>query len=435
MKDNLIDNITGQEHESLDGYLANGVIPEDIPELHSLIRSGEALGAFISLFRGTEASVMVRLMVLRTIGGRGEDPQWSPREIEMMFRTLEPVKLDTTLKHLRKNGLLVWDPNISRYQISPYGRMALAALASVLSFSRDDGGDIGYITSQIAAGQVMGVASQEQMEHLLSRLAELEDEFDRAIVSGSESRIREAEKHLNSVWGHVKTGTEVLAALSERLELDAQAHRIGQKIGRLQSKLLNMTGRFQSELNLIERQKVHLGQSGLSSSDLLMWLRDQPPKRLAGFLEGAVTGMVNPRFVLTDIAADIAEDHLLRDIQPPVEDIIPPVPTCEKASIMDLEKIDLTALNRLKDSLFNIQEKAPVEEIVPYGSFGETSYRLSLIALIGKSGEVPEGSPVKDLVELPISLTADPDNSIVRVERCGVKEMSKGILERKDPKA
>lgn len=435
MKDDLntiASGLDNADNEHLDGYFKPGVTPEDIPELYPLLRSREALAAFISLFRGTEASVIVRLMVLRTIGGRGEDPQWSPRELAIMFQNLDEIKLDTTLKHLRKNGLLIWDSDISRYQVSPFGRMALAALASVLSFTGDDGGDIGYITSQIAAGQAMGVSSKEQLEHLLSRLAELEDEFDRAIVSGSETRIRDAEKHLNSVWSHVKIGTEVIGALAERIDLDRHAHRLAQKVGRLQSKLLNMTGRFQSELNLIERQKVHLGQSGLSSSDLLQWLRSRSQRDLAGYLADVATASVCPGFALTDIAADVAEEHLLRDIRPAVEDIIPPPPPQEKASIVEMEQIDLEALNLLKDDLAGIDDQAPMEQVVPARDFGTTSYRLSLIALIGKGGDVPEDSPVKALVDLPLDMIPDESGAIVKVGRHGVKEMTKGVLARKD---
>jgi len=432
LKTDLTHNEEHPEGEQLDGYFKPGVVHEDIPELYPLLRAESALGAFISLFRGTEASVLVRLMVLRTIGARGEDPQWSPRELAMMFQNMDEIKLDTTLKHLRKNGLLIWDPDISRYQVSTFGRMALTALASVLAFTSDDGGDIGFITSQIAAGQAMGVSSNEQLEHLLSRLAELEDSFDRAIVSGSETRIREAERLLNSVWNHVKTGTDVIAALTDSLDIDRQAHRLAQKIGRLQSKLLNMTSRFQSELNAIEKQKVHLGQSGLSSSDLLQWLRNRSQRELGGLLGDGVTASAAPCFLLTDIAADVAEDHLLRDLLPPIEDIIPPAPPEENASLAEMEQIDLVALDSLKADLGSIDGVMPMEEVVTAVSFGTTSYRLSLIALIGKGGDVPKDSPLKALIDLPIEMVADPSGEIVQVGKFGVKEMTKGSLARKE---
>ena len=54
----------------LQDFLTAGVAPDDITSLFPLLRGRELLRAFTALFHGGEDAVMVRLLVLRTLGGR-----------------------------------------------------------------------------------------------------------------------------------------------------------------------------------------------------------------------------------------------------------------------------------------------------------------------------------------------------------------------------
>jgi hypothetical protein len=331
---------------------------------------------------------------------------------------------------LRNCGILVWLSDISRYQLSPLGRMALSALSTMMKFGQEEGSELGYITSQIAASQAMGEVNPETLEHLLSRLSELDDEFNRAIVSGSETRIKAAEKKLDSVWSWVEKGTEVMKVVTDSLDLDRGAHRLARQIGRRQSKLLSMASRFQSELNLIEKNKVHI-ERGLSSSDILQWLQGQSVKALAAILDGAMVQTPSPGFVLSDIAVDIAEDMLIHRDVTALDESIPPLPDQEDATMIDLEPIDFRALGSLQADLKAVKESTLLQDLVPKKDFGTTSYRLSLIALIGRAGDVAEGNPVKGLVDLPIDMEVAESGEIVSIGRCGVKEMTAGYLHRR----
>ena len=420
----------GSQEDVLSGYFREDVIPEDLPMLFPLLQAKASVEAFSALFSGSPASVLVRLMILREIGRRGDDPHWSPREIEMMFSYVDETKLKSALLRLRNSGILVWLSDISRYQLSPLGRMALSALSTMMNFGQEEGSALGFFTSQIAASQVMGEVNSETLEHLLSRLSELDDEFNRAIVSGSESRIKKAEKKLDSVWNWVEKGTEVMKVVTENLDLDRSAHRLAQQIGRRQSKLLSMASRFQSELNLIEKNKVHI-ERGISSSDILQWLQGQPVKSLAGILDGAMFHTPSPGFVLSDIAVDIAEDMLIHRDVSEMDESIPPLPDQEDAKAIDIEPIDFFALGSLQSDLTAVKEITPLQDLVPKKDFGTTSYRLSLIALIGRAGDVAEGNPVKELVDMPIDLEIAESGEIVQIARYGVKEMTAGNLNRK----
>jgi len=418
------------QDDVLSGYFRADIIPEDLPMLFPLLQAKASVEAFSALFSGSAASVLVRLMILREIGSRGDNPHWSPKEISSMFSYVDETKLNSALLRLRNSGILVWLTDISRYQLSPMGRMALSALSTMMTFGQEEGSELGYITSQIAASQAIGSINPETLEHLLSRLSELDDEFNRAIVSGSESRIKAAEKKLDSVWYWVEKGTEVMKVVTENLDLDRVAHRLAQQIGRRQSKMLSMASRFQSELNLIEKNKVHI-ERGLSSSDILHWLQGQPLKDLAAILEGSMVQTPSPGFVLSDIAVDIAEDLLLyRDISE-LDESIPPLPVQEDAKEIELEAIDFRALDTLQSDLLSIEESRQLQDLVPLKNFGTTSYRLSLIALIGRAGDVAEGNPVKRLIDLPIDMELAESGEIVKIGRCGVEEMTAGQLYRK----
>ena len=52
----------------LDEILAPGVAPDEVPELAPLLQARPLLAAFSTLFHGSEAEVLMRLMVLREIG-------------------------------------------------------------------------------------------------------------------------------------------------------------------------------------------------------------------------------------------------------------------------------------------------------------------------------------------------------------------------------
>ncbi len=418
------------QDDTLSGYFRSDVIPEDLPMLFPLLQAKGSVEAFSALFGGSPAGVLVRLMILREIGRRGENPHWSPKEISSMFFYVDETKLGSALLRLRSSGILVWLPDISRYQMSPLGRMALSALSTMMNFGQEEGSELGYITSQIAASQAMGEVNPETLEHLLSRLSELDDEFNRAIISGSESRIKAAEKKLDSVWNWVEKATEIMSIVTENIDLDRGAHRLAQQIGRRQSKMLSMASRFQSELNLIEKNKVHI-ERGLSSSDIQNWLQNQSPKDLAALLEGNLVHTPSPGFVLSDIAVDIAEDILERRDIMELDESIPAVPLQVDAKDIELDAFDFRALKTLQSDLTGLKEPKALEDIVPMESFGMTSYRLSLIALIGRAGDVAEGNPVKGLVDLPIDMEISETGEIVRIGRCGVGEMTAGLLKRK----
>lgn len=411
-----------------DNYFRSGVEPEDIPALFPLLRAKESLATFTALFRGSDDDVLVRLLVLREIGQRGEQPLWSSQELNAHFAYLDDVKLKTVLHRLRDTDLLVWNPETSLYQISAHGRMALSALSMLLRFSDEDGGEIGYITSQLAAGQSLGRVADEDLHHLLSRLIELEDEFNRAVLSSSELRIRRAEKKLSSVLSWVEKGTGIMKIIAANPDLDPPTHRVAQKIGQVQSRMLRMSSVFQRTLNQLERQKIHLGQSGLSTSDIHGWLRGMDLDALCDLQNDTLALPARLGCLLGDIALDVAEYELMERLRETEADqTLPPPHDAPRAGAMPTTEEDLSRLMGFLGDLQRIETATPLHELVPAEDFAVSSYRLSLASLLGDPESGAIDGAVADLARLPLTLRLTGD--LVQVGRHGVASMSVGAME------
>ncbi len=62
-------------------FFAAGIVPQDVPQFFPLFAAKHLIAAMIALFRGGDEEVLVRLVILREIGLRADEPDWSPREL------------------------------------------------------------------------------------------------------------------------------------------------------------------------------------------------------------------------------------------------------------------------------------------------------------------------------------------------------------------
>ena len=420
------------ERLDLAEFFAPGVEPADVAPLYPLLGARGLIASCLAVFRGGEAEVMVRLLVLREIGARADSPSWSPRELEMHFAFIDPVKLETVLKRLREHNLLVWDSEKRTYQLSPTGRMVLAALSTLLQFSAEDDAELGYLTAQIAAGGATGRISPENLQHLLARLAELEEEFSSAVASGSEFRLQAAQSKLASVWHWMEKGTEIMRGLTADGLPDDATWRLAQEIGARQSRIMRMTGVFQRELAAIARQRVHLSQGGLTSSELAAWLTTRHIDQLADFAVGVTHLVPEIPFVLPDVMADVAEFELLERQRPEQRrSTLPAAVDAEKTREIPREPPpELAALTRLLADHAARDEELAVADAVVGDSFRAAAYRFSLLPFLGD----PSGDPeLTAFGALPLTLHWADDETLATPQRNEVAAISRGtILPRKN---
>jgi hypothetical protein len=222
----------------------------------------------------------------------------------------------------------------------------------------------------------------------------------------------------------VEKGSEILRKITSDERADSATHKAAQAIGRAQSALLNMQGMFSRALNQIERQRVHLGQSGLSTTDVKRWLLAH--EDLASLAEGAIDRPVVPLFGTPAEMIDVAETELLAERVvatgpaglPSGEDA--PL-TINDNPVMAAELDDW--IKRLADfaNLGNFPEfsesgpkKVAIQDSLLPASFAVASYRASLLPLLGDPAEASLQGPTAELARLPVKF--EPTDDMLRLD-------------------
>jgi hypothetical protein len=431
-------NPTEQEQQdALQAHFQPHIAADEIEQVFHLKRAQPLLQVFTALFHGGFEGVLVRLLVLRELAADTSVSSFSRADINTRLAYLLPESLETVLMRLRSNQLLAWDAQQAVYRVTPMARNVLSAIDSLLGLGQDeDEAEMGFLLSQVAGAQAVGGVTVEQLQHLLGRLNDLTEEFRDAIASGSEFRLRESQDKWHMACDWVEKGSEILRAITSDEGADAATHRAAQAIGRAQSALLNMQGMFSRALNQIERQRVHLGQSGLSTTDIKRWLLAHDD--LSQLADGAIDQPVVPLFITPAEMIDVAETELLTEraasaIQnglPTGQDApttINDAPAMQRELDDWLARLsDFAALGNFPSVAEEAPKSVPVHESLLPASFAVASYRASLLPLLGDASEASLQGATAELARLPMSF--NPTDTMVQLNDMEVAAMSMASL-------
>jgi hypothetical protein len=415
------------ERDSLQAYFRQGVSPDDVEHVFQLKRAQPLLQAFTALFHGGFDGVLVRLLVLRELVADVETSVLTRADINTRLGYLEAESLETVLARLRAHNLLNWDPANSVYRITPIARNVLSAVDNLMALTEEDNeADMGFLISQVAGAQAVGGVTVEQLQHLLGRMVDLTEEFRDAIASGSEFRLRAAQDKWNTACDWVEKGSQIIQAITSDPDADGATHRAAQAIGRAQSALLNMQGMFSRALNQIERQRVHLGQSGLTTTDIKTWLMNH--EDLAGLASNAVAMPVTPMFITPSEMIDVAETELLADKRGNENFALP---SGENAHIAQSEVASIPAelddwLTRLTAFADNADGSTKVHDTLLPASFAIASYRASLLPLLGDESEAALQGGTATMARLPLEFA--PKDGMVKLKDPHVRAISIATL-------
>jgi hypothetical protein len=426
-----------QVQDSLQAHFQPHISADEIEQVYHLKRAQPLLQVFTALFHGGFDGVLVRLLVLRELAADTAATSFTRGDINTRLGYLLPESLETVLMRLRSNQLLAWDAQQAVYRVTPMARNVLSAIDGLLALGKEeDGADMGFLLSQVAGAQVMGGVTVDQLNHLLGRLVELTEEFSDAIASGSEFRLRasQAKWHMACDW--VEKGSEILRAITTDENADSATHKAAQAIGRAQSALLNMQGMFSRALNQIERQRVHLGQSGLSTTDIKRWLLEHDD--LASLAVDAIDQPVVPLFITPAEMIDVAETELMADRANTIVSNGLPTGTDAPTTISEgpamQQELD-EWLARLSDfaalgNFPSIADEGPKqiqahESLLP-ATFAVASYRASLLPLLGDADEARLQGATAELARLPV--TFSPQDEMVQLPDLEVAAMSLASL-------
>ncbi|AVT14443.1 hypothetical protein [Paracidovorax avenae] len=378
----------------------------DDPLLWRIAREQELSQALSGLFHGPAALVQLRLWAFLQLARQGESQL--PRErIDELFHALRPEALDTVLKRFRDVGLLAWDDSLRAYALPPLAQRVaglLAPLASGDAAGQDaEGGELAALLGQVVGANQLGALDAGQLQMLQAQLTRLHGEFADAIASGSEFRLRAARQRYDRAALLIDRASDAITAIIGHAHGHIAMERAARALGQAQSRLLAMASQFNRALQQVDRQRVTLGTTGITSTDVKRWL--QTLRHPAALLDTALAMPVGLCALAPHELLDVTEAEFERDrpTQGPAEDL----PGAQEAPAGTLAAVALPReLGDLSDLLAAWTLEAPAGESAgaprdvaaallgaepDSARYAQVAYKAQLLPLLGdpQAGVLP----------------------------------------------
>lgn len=380
--------------------------------VHALAQKQSTVDALRGLFNGGAALVRLRLWCFLELVAQPQ-ARLSREDVNQLFHAVLPEALDAALKRLRDLGLLVWDATAQDYHLSPLAQQVQALLAPLGSAPQLDE-ELSGLLAQVSGAQQLGLLDANQLQHLHAQLARLHDEFAEAIASGSEARLRQAQPRFDRALALVDKAGQALTAIIREPHDHVRLERVARALGQDQARLLSMASQFTRALQQADRQRVTLGSTGLTSSDVRDWLQGHPA--LHELLGEALSVGVQPIFVSQHDLVDVAEGEFERDRPEAQRDAGLPPPSQAQAGTLDILSLP-PELGQLIDLLEGWQapaepgEEAPARQLgdaVLGGRFAHAAYRMQLLPLMGDAQAMALKSQTGQLARSPWQVRLTP---------------------------
>ena len=364
-------------------YFREGAVPIDALRLWQLAQQGPLIDALRALFHGPQELVRLRVWVFVELMALPQS-RIERDELNRHFHALRSEPLDLVLKRLRDASLLLWDTTTQQYSVPPLAQQVMALLAPLVR-APDDDADLAGMLASVAGAHQLGVLEPAQLQHLQAQLARLHDEFAEAITSGSEFRLRRARRRFDHALSLVERASPALTAIITGAQGQAKLERLARDLGLAQAKLLAMASQFNRALQQADRQRVTLGSTGITTTDVKRWLQGlADPAVLAAQADGAFLHGITPVFVAAHEMLDVTEGEFERERGVAQAE---PLPPARPAPVGRIEGIALPAeLQAMVDHLIAWQHEAQEHDVADAllgGRFAQAAYRAQLMPLIG----------------------------------------------------
>ncbi|MBV8501528.1 MAG: hypothetical protein JO006_07410 [Paucibacter sp.] len=409
-------------------YFREGEAPADALLWWQLERNEPLLAALRALTHGPQALVRLRVWVFLELMALPESR--IPRDaLNRQFRTLKDEALELVLKRLRDAELLVWDPSTQHYGVTPLAQQLVGLLAPLSQGGTQEDADLAGLLAHVAGAHQLGTLEPAQLNHLKAQLLRLYDEFADAIASGSEFRLRRARERFERALKLVDKASEVLTAIIREAQGDARLERLARELGLAQARLLAMASQFNRALQQADRQRVTLGSTGVTTTDVRRWLQKQH------FLEnlslGVLSRPVHPVLVGQHELLDMAEAEFERDRprahepEPLPEGLAAPPGELAVMSLPPEMGVMQALLNRWAEAGELVQDLAPA---VLGDSYAKASYRAQLLPLLGDEQARHLQGATGDMARQPWRSEWSAEQGPVDDEY--IQWMSRGVLRR-----
>ncbi|WP_242671101.1 hypothetical protein [Hylemonella gracilis] len=443
-------------------------LAQQAPLAWALTQRQPLIDAVRGLLGGPQAVARLRLWCFMELASQPQG-RLQREDIQQLFHVLKPEALDMALRRLRELGLLVWDTGSQDYRLSPLAQQVQGLLAPLTRSGDADDEEMAALLAQVAGAQALGLADASQLRHLHAQLTRLHDEFAEAITSGSEARLRAAAPRFDRALTLVARAGEALTALirgdargpgsndaaGEAMQdvADARLEREARALGQAQARLLTMASQFTRALQQADRQRVTLGSTGVTSSDVRAWLQAQLQQHGPAFgqlLEDALASTVRPVFVSPHDLLDVTEAEFERDRPDPDRPQgLPPAVAAQPGTMETLRmptELDdfihkLAAWNQTAARPHDLQEavlgetdaQAPGAQegagTAGTGRYAQASYRMQLLPLLGDAQARTLKGQTGDFARSPWRVALSPQTRTLSAQEGGpVATLSEGQL-------
>jgi hypothetical protein len=423
------------EHDDalrVEDYFRDGTAPAEALLWWQLERQDALQSALRALFQGSAALTRLRLWVFFELMALRES-RLTREALNQAFHVLRDEALDGVLKRFREADLLAWDATAQTYAVTPLAQQ-LVGLLQPLTQEQSPDGDLASLLAGVAGAHQLGTLQPAQLQHLLAQLSRLYDEFADAIASGSEFALRRARTRFEKALTLVDRAGEALGAIIAQAEAagDARLERLARELGLAQARLLAMASQFNRALQQADRQRVTLGSTGITTTDVRRWLQSQGD--LASMIHGAWERPVHPVLVAQRDLVDTAEAEFERDRPKPSEAAA--LPQGQAAPTGELAVMQLPPdMDQMQALLTAWAAAEPVEhDLAPAilgDSYARAAYRAQLLPLLGDAQARHLKGATGDMARQPWSVRWSADQGPVDDEF--VKWMSRGVLTPESP--
>ena len=369
-------------------FFRDGGAPVDSLLWWQLDRHEALLAAQRALFGGEVAWVRLRVWVFLELMALPA-ARLARDELNRHFHHVREDALETVLKRLRDAGLLHWDGTTQTYAITPLAQSVVGMVQPLTADAAGADDDLAALLAGVAGAHQLGLLEPQQLNMLQAQLARLREEFADAMASGSEFELRRANARFERAMALVERASDAVKAIIEQAQASGHARleRLARDLASAQASLLVMASQFNRALQQADRQRVTLGSTGVTTTDLRQWLQRQAGSEdLDALLGDALSTAVQPVVVAGQELVDGAEAEFERDRPKPAE--VAGLPAAQAAPDGRLEVLSLPPELSELQALLDTWTAAglgtqPVAVAVLGGSYASAAYRAQLLPLLG----------------------------------------------------
>ncbi|MEH0164502.1 hypothetical protein ABT392_15255 [Paucibacter sp. JuS9] len=416
-------------------YFREGSAPTEALLWWQLERNEAQLNALRALFHGPAALVRLRVWVFLELMALPES-RMSRETLNRHFHLLRDEALELVLKRLREAELLAWDGSNQHYGVTPLAQSIVGLLAPLARAPQQDG-DLAALLAGVTGAHQLGTLDPAQLQHLQAQLSRLYDEFADAIASGSEFHLRRARQRFERALKLVDKAGDALKAIIEQAQEDGNARleRLARELGLAQARLLAMASQFNRALQQADRQRVTLGSTGITTTDVRRWL--QSVHFLENVALGALSRPVQPVLVSQHELLDMAEGEFERD-RPQDGRLPEALPQGQAAPEGQLAVLSLPPEMALMQQLLNrwSGEGHAEQDLAPAvlgGSYARAAYRAQLLPLLGDPQAQHLAGATGDMARQPWRVLWSVEQG--EIDDDYVRWMSRGLLRSTDAAA